>query len=46
MLTAVFDGSIRVFVQAAICLQILQSIPRGVGPIFQLRSSDEEEERI
>jgi len=32
--------------RAVFCFQILQTIPRGVGPIFQLRSSDEEEEWI
>ena len=31
---------------AVFCFQILQTIPYGVGPIFQLRSPDEGEEWI
>ena len=34
-------GRYGICVKAVIYFQILQTIPRGVGPIFQLRSSDE-----
>ncbi len=40
------DGSIRPSCRAVFCVQVLQSIPRGVGPTFLLRSYDEYEEWI
>ena len=39
-------GRSVLFCRAVFCIQILQTIPCGVGPIFLLRSYDEYEEWI